>query len=68
MIEQGHEPVHLAEVVGAVLRYDDTGSEEAVELQEMIRDRGERATLSQCAGVDEDHPLVELVLERMGED
>ena len=68
LIEQGHEPVHLAEVIGAVLRYDDPEDEEATELQEMIRDRGERATLSQCAGLEEDHPLVELVLERMRED
>ncbi len=67
LIERGHEPVHLAEVIGAVLRYDDSGEEEAVELQEMIRDRGERATLGYCAGIDEDHPLVELVLEQMGE-
>ena len=66
LIEQGHEPVHLAEVIGAVLRYDDTGDEEAVKLQEMIHDRGERSALSQCAGVAEDHPLVELVLERIG--
>lgn len=67
MIEQGHEPVHLAEVIGAILRYDDSGEEEAVELQEMIRDRGARPALSQCTGVVEDHPLVELVLERLGE-
>lgn len=68
MIEQGHEPVHLAEVIGAVLRYDDPNDEEAVKLQETIRDRGDRAALSQYAGVAEDHPLVELVLKKMGGD
>ena len=67
LIEQGHEPVHLAEVISAVLRYDDSGDEEAVKLQEMIRDQGERATLGQCAGLEEDHPLVELVVERAGD-
>lgn len=51
----------------AVLRYDDPQDEEAVELQERIRDRGARAVLSQCAGVDEDHPLVKLVLAQIEE-
>lgn len=46
LIGQGHEPAYLAELIGAVLRYDDTEDEEAVELQEMNRDRGKRATLS----------------------
>ena len=63
LLDLGHEPTHLAAVISAVLRYDDPGDEEAVELQELVRDRGVRAALSQCAGVDEDHPLVELVLE-----
>ncbi|MGB3634908.1 MAG: mannitol-1-phosphate 5-dehydrogenase [Rubrobacteraceae bacterium] len=67
LLERGHEPAHLAEVMAAVLRYDDPNDGEAVELQEMIRDRGERAALSQCAEVDEDHPLVELVLEQTEE-
>lgn len=65
LLDLGHEPTHLAEVISAVLRYDDPQDEEAVELQELVRERGEREALSQCAGVDEDHPLVELVLERM---
>ncbi|WP_047865013.1 mannitol-1-phosphate 5-dehydrogenase [Rubrobacter aplysinae] len=65
LLERGVEPVHLAEVIGAVLRYEDSGDEEAVELQEMIHSGGERATLAQCAGISEDHPLVELVLEEI---
>ena len=68
LLERGHEPIHLAGVIAAVLRYGDPNNEEAVELQEMIRDRGDRAALSQCARVDEDHPLVELVLEQFGEE
>lgn len=67
LLERGHEPTHLAEVIGVVLRYDDPQDEEAVELQEMVRDRGERAALSHCAGVVEEHPLVELVLRQMKE-
>lgn len=65
LLDLGHEPTHLAEVISAVLRYDDPQDEEAVELQELVRERGERVALSQCAEVEEDHPLVELVLERM---
>jgi mannitol-1-phosphate 5-dehydrogenase len=63
LLERGEEPVHLAGVIGAVLRYDDRGDEEAVELQEMIRVRGERSALSRCTGLAEDDPLVELVIE-----
>jgi mannitol-1-phosphate 5-dehydrogenase len=65
LLERGVEPVHLAGVIGAVLHYDDSGDEEAVEMQEMIHSLGERATLAQCAGIPEDHPLVELVLEEI---
>ncbi len=68
LLERGREPVRLAEVIAAVLRYDDTKDEEARDLQEMIRDRGERAALSRCAGLEEDHPLIELVLEQMKEE
>lgn len=68
LLERGHEPVCLAEVISAVLRYDDPRDKESVELQEMIRDRGERAALSRCAGLDEDHPLIELALEQTRED
>lgn len=67
LLERGHEPVHLAQVISTVLSYDASQDEEAVELQKMLSDRGERAALSQCAGVDEDHPLVELVLRQMKE-
>ena len=67
LLERGHEPIHLAGVIAAVLRYDDPNDGEAVELQEMVRDQGERAALSHCAGIDKDHPLVELVLEQTKE-
>ncbi len=67
LLDLGHEPAHLAEVISAVLHYDDPSDEEAVELQELVREKGERAALSRCAGVNEDHPLVELVLEQAEE-
>jgi len=67
LLERGHEPWYLAAVIRSVLRYADPGDEEAVELQKMIDNHGERATLSQCIGVAGDHPLIELVLEQINE-
>lgn len=66
LIEAGHMPVHLAEVIGAVLKYDDPNDEEARELQETVGAEGERAALARYAGIGEDHPLVDLVVGRDG--
>ncbi len=66
LIESGHLPVHLAEVIGAVLRYDDPNDDEARELQETVGAEGERAALARYAGIEEDHPLVDLVVDRDG--
>ena len=41
------------------------GDEQAAELQETIRAEGERSALAQYAGIGEDHPLVDLVVERL---
>ncbi|MDQ3892645.1 MAG: mannitol-1-phosphate 5-dehydrogenase, partial [Actinomycetota bacterium] len=65
LFDIGYMPVHLAEVIGAVLRYDGSGDEQAAELQETIRAEGERSALAQYAGIGEDHPLVDLVVERL---
>ncbi len=65
LLELGHRPVHLATVIGAVLRYDYPEDEEAAELQETIRAEGERSALAQYAEIGEDHPLVDLVVERL---
>ena len=63
LIDMGHMPVHLATVIGAVLRYDHPNDEEARELQETIRAQGERSALARYAGIEEDHPLVNLIVE-----
>src|ERR671916_389412 len=63
LLDIGYVPVHLAEVIGAVLRYDGSGDEEAEELQQTVRAKGERSGLARYAGIEEDHPLVNLVLE-----
>ena len=63
LIEMGREPRHLAAVIRAVLAYDHPQDPEAVELQESIRADGERGALARYAGIGEDHPLADLVLE-----
>ena len=65
LLELGHRPVHLARVISVVLRYDDPEDEQAVELQGMIRAVGERSALAHYAAIGEDHPLVDLVVERL---
>ena len=63
LFEMGHTPTHLAVVIRAVLAFDYPQDEEAVELQETIRTQGERLALVRYASVEEDHPLVDLVVE-----
>ena len=65
LLELGHRPIHLATVIGAVLRYDYPKDEEAAELQETIRVEGERSVLARYAGIGEGHPLVDLVVEQL---
>ena len=64
LFEMGHTPTHLAAVIKAVLGFDYSQDAEAVELQETIHAEGERAALAHYAAIAEDHPLVELVVER----
>ena len=63
LMGMGREPRHLAAVIGAILGFDHPQDPEAVELQKTIRAEGERRALARYAGVEEDHPLVDLVLE-----
>lgn len=66
LFDMGHTPTHLAAVIKAVLRYDDSKDREAVALQETIRAEGERSALARYAGIPEAHPLVEFVVRRPG--
>jgi mannitol-1-phosphate 5-dehydrogenase len=66
LLDIGHRPVHLAAVIGAVLRYDHGEDAEARELQETVSAEGERSALARYAGIEEDHPLVDLVVEAGG--
>ena len=66
LLDIGHRPVHLAAVIAAVLRYDYVEDAEARELQETVRAEGERSALARYAGIEVDHPLVDLVVEAGG--
>lgn len=63
LFEMGHTPTHLAAVIRAVLAFDYPRDAEAVELQETIRAEGERSALVRYAGIEKDHPLIDLVVE-----
>ena len=65
LIDMGHMPECLAAVIRAVLCYDHPKDEEAQELQETIHAEGDRSALARYAGIEEDHPLVGLVVEQM---
>lgn len=64
LLDMGHEPRHLAAVIGSVLRFDYPQDPEAVELQEAVGGGGAREALARYAGIPEDHPLVDLVAGR----
>ena len=66
LLEMGREPTHLASIIGSILGFDHPQDPEAVELQETIRAEGGRRALARYASVEEDHPLVDLVLESSG--
>ena len=66
LLEMGRRPTRLAAVIKAVLAFDHPQDAEAVELQETISAEGERAALARYAGIEEDHLLVDLVMESPG--
>jgi len=58
--------VHLAAIIRALLQFDYPEDAEAVKLQQTIRQEGRRSALARYAGIGEDHPLVDLVVEGPG--
>lgn len=58
----GKEPIQLAKVIAAVLHYENPEDDEAVKLQELIAEKGYKKTLQIVTELDEDHPLLQVVL------
>ncbi len=58
----GKEPTHLATVIAAALHYENSEDEEAVKLREMIAKKGYEQTLQTITELDENHPLLQVIL------
>ncbi|WP_243299038.1 mannitol-1-phosphate 5-dehydrogenase [Bacillus litorisediminis] len=59
------QPVHLAKGIAAALQYDFSQDEEAVKLQEKVKEKGYEGTLEEVCGLTHEHPLRSLVLEQI---
>lgn len=59
------EPVNLAKVIVAALKYDFAQDNEAIALQQKIKEVGYEKALLEVCGLEENHPLVKLVLNNL---
>lgn len=59
------EPVYLAKAIAAALQYDYAQDEEAVSLQETIKEKGYNGALQKVSGLAEDSPLTSVILEQI---
>ncbi|WP_373893868.1 hypothetical protein [Virgibacillus sp. CBA3643] len=61
----GKKPRYLAKTIAAALNFENEQDQEAVELQQMINDRGVERTLQSVSGLDVGGALMEVVLEEV---
>ncbi|NIK71408.1 mannitol-1-phosphate 5-dehydrogenase [Paenibacillus sp. BK720] len=61
--ERGIQPVQLAKVMAAALRFVNADDPEAVELQQSIHDKGIGQTVSHYTSIPEGHPVYGLIIE-----
>ncbi|MFC4322381.1 mannitol-1-phosphate 5-dehydrogenase [Litchfieldia salsa] len=59
------QPVNLAKVIAAALKYDFPQDDEAVALQAKITELGFEKTIYDVCGLEECHPLVSLIMEKL---
>lgn len=57
--------VHLAEGIARALQFDFADDQEAVQLQNMIREKGYRGVLGEVCGLAAEDPLVPLILKHL---
>ncbi len=62
-VEQGVRPVALSFGIAAALQYDEPTDASAVQLTEIVRNKGVRAVLAEVCGMAADGPLADLVVE-----
>ncbi|MCS7458612.1 mannitol-1-phosphate 5-dehydrogenase [Paenibacillus doosanensis] len=60
----GIEPVRLAGVMAAALRFDYADDPEAAELQAAVKELGAGAALTRYTNIPEDHPVHEMVMKQ----
>ena len=58
-------PNYLTEVIMAALQYDVSSDEEAVELQSIIEQKGKVKALQQVAELDDHHPILQAVSNKL---
>ncbi|MFN7252976.1 MAG: mannitol-1-phosphate 5-dehydrogenase [Anaerobacillus sp.] len=61
----GGEPLYLAKTIAAALKYDFEKDEEAVKLHEKINELGYEKTIQEVCGLEEEHPLLKLILKNL---
>ncbi|WP_217595687.1 mannitol-1-phosphate 5-dehydrogenase [Cohnella sp. GbtcB17] len=63
-LEQGDEPVALAKVMAAALRFDYPDDPESAELQRTLKETGAGATLAKYTSLPQEHPLLLLAVKQ----
>jgi mannitol-1-phosphate 5-dehydrogenase len=64
LLEKGVTPDNLAAGIAACLKYDFDKDEEAVEIQQLIQEKGISGALQEVSQLPENHPLIGLVAEK----
>jgi mannitol-1-phosphate 5-dehydrogenase len=64
LLEKGVTPDDLAAGIAACLKYDFDKDEEAVEIQQLIQEKGISGALQEVSQLPENHPLIGLVVEK----
>jgi mannitol-1-phosphate 5-dehydrogenase len=59
------QPENLAKGIAAALKYDFSQDEEAVLLQEKVKELGFERAIEEICGIDQGHPLTQLVLQQL---
>ncbi|WP_226037256.1 mannitol-1-phosphate 5-dehydrogenase [Aquibacillus saliphilus] len=61
------EPIYLAKAIAAALLYRFDEDEEAVSLQQTIKNKGYQQTLQTISGLSLDHPLMPIIINQLKE-
>ncbi|MDT8862684.1 mannitol-1-phosphate 5-dehydrogenase [Alkalihalobacillus sp. MEB130] len=60
----GEEPVYLAKAIAAAFHYDVQTDEEAVQIQQLIRDKGLKTAITEVTKLDQTSRLLTLIVEQ----